>query len=37
MRKTGETSVAEYIEWYGGTINKCLAKRKNKRDYFSER
>jgi hypothetical protein len=37
MRKTGETSVAEYIEWYGGTINKCLAKRKNKRDYFYER
>lgn len=34
MRKTKETSVAEYIGWYGGSINKCLAKRKIKRDYF---
>jgi hypothetical protein len=34
IRKTKETSVAEYIEWYGGTINKCLAERNNKRDYF---
>jgi hypothetical protein len=34
IRKAKETSVAEYIEWNGGTINKCLAERKDKRDYF---